>query len=672
MMPCIPRPIARCGSLSIRGSRARRPKCWQKLTWVARAARGIQHHGKRQQRGWRCSRCLRSAMREYGPCGVAGGQPYWRRTALRAEKWREMGATEFEARAIRFGILELPSIPFTSGVILPAIPQSKEDLAFGREDLRAGCAGGIYEEVGREEVWEAVRVGRMVSSAFTVWQGDGADRKELFVINFARQSRHWPKGTVRMETLPSFALQLLANDHLMSWDVKPGYRHFYLHPKMRDYFLFHYDGRYYRCVALPFGWGRSVLWFTKLMRPFVKYVRSELGYRLLPWIYDFLCAPTHGRRPAIGRDCRRARIRLSEIFGKLDLTRHLDKGCWEGSKVVEHLGVLTDTRQVRVFMTDRKVKKMQKLARELLLSAQRNRRLVSLEKLRQFCGVVVSQTLALPLARFYTRSLYWDMSLATLRAEERGQSQSGAPCAGGAQRRPSRWRSGTPELGSAQRGQTLYRAQRVREMARVKVRLSRQSLRDLVYRSSFSRGEGRDLHPPLADLTMHSDAADVGYGGTLGSWAEAGSSGLREGRGIWSSRERSESITLRELKAVRLLLQKHFASLVAEAETRRIFLHEDNQAVVHVLNAMVSASRPMMAELRRLEVMLRTLGVKLEARWIPSAINRYADALSRRWDPGDTSATDALVQSLCDAYAPDAVVFGTGELGSTQQLAAST
>jgi hypothetical protein len=32
-------------------------------------------------------------------------------------------------------------------------------------------------------------------------------------------------------------------------------------------------------------------------------------------------------------------------------------------------------------------------------------------------------TLALPMALLYTRSLYWDMSLAWLRAGERGQSQ---------------------------------------------------------------------------------------------------------------------------------------------------------------------------------------------------------------------------------------------------------
>jgi hypothetical protein len=112
-----------------------------------------------------------------GPCGVAGGQPYWRQTALRADRWRGMGATEYEVRAIRFGILDLPSIPFTSGVVLPAVPQGEEDMEFGRKDLRAGCAAGIYEEVGAEEVQEILRTGRMVSSALRFGKGKGRSER---------------------------------------------------------------------------------------------------------------------------------------------------------------------------------------------------------------------------------------------------------------------------------------------------------------------------------------------------------------------------------------------------------------------------------------------------------------------------------------------------------------
>jgi hypothetical protein len=183
------------------------------------------------------------------------------------------------------------------------------------------------------------------------------------------------------------------------------------------------------CVAVWMG--RSKLWFTKLMRHVVKYLRSELGYRVLPWIDDFLCAPTDGRRPATGRDCRRECSRIDAIFGALGLTRRPERGCWEEAQVLKHLGVLIDARQMRVFVTDRKVQRMRRMAQEILICTQRNRLLVTVGKLRHFCGVAVSLTLALPMVRFYTRSLYWDMSLAGFSAGERGQSHA----------RPSSFRS---------------------------------------------------------------------------------------------------------------------------------------------------------------------------------------------------------------------------------------
>jgi hypothetical protein len=55
--------------------------------------------------------------------------------------------SEFLRRAVQFGILEQPSIPFSSGEVMNPITQTLKDLAFGREVLRAGRQEGIYEEV---------------------------------------------------------------------------------------------------------------------------------------------------------------------------------------------------------------------------------------------------------------------------------------------------------------------------------------------------------------------------------------------------------------------------------------------------------------------------------------------------------------------------------------------
>jgi hypothetical protein len=74
--------------------------------------------------------------------------------------------------------------------------------------LRAGCQEGIYEEVTTGEAERIRSTGAMISSSFVVWQEGPEGRKGRFVVNLSKQSKHWPKGSVRMETLPEYALDL--------------------------------------------------------------------------------------------------------------------------------------------------------------------------------------------------------------------------------------------------------------------------------------------------------------------------------------------------------------------------------------------------------------------------------------------------------------------------------
>lgn len=564
--------------------------------------------------------------------------PLWRRTSTRSAAWsRILSTSPYLTRQIKYGIRDMPSVPFTEGIVLPIIPQTEEDKEFARMDISEGISGRIYEELSKDYVEERVKKGLMVSSAFVVWQGE--EKKGRFVINFHRQSKHWAKGSIKMETIPSFALEMERDDFMFSFDIKAGYRHFYLHPSMRDYFMFRYENRYFRCIALPFGWGRSPLWFTKFMRPLVEHMRATLGYRVLPYIDDFLVAPSRPGRASTERDARRARTRLSSLLDHLGLVRKVGKGCWEGSRQIEHLGMYLDSSKMRVFVADSKVRRVRQLAQAMLLRAQRNRRLVPVNDIRRFCGVCISLTLAFPLSRFYTRSLFFDMSA-------RGSRDA----------RFARWRLAPGEV----------RARGSRGQEGNYVRLSHQSLRDLRFWRCLTRGEGRELQPASASLTMHADAANVGYGGTLGYDAHPGSRGLWEAQGFWSAEERQQSITLRELRAVRLLLQKSFASYVSDPKVKKILLHEDNSAVVHILNSMVSASPSMMSELRKLRMLLQGLGVRLEAKWIPSAVNRFADALSRTWDPGDIHASRHLTDSIARQFHLDPQSFMVQPLNETR------
>lgn len=432
-----------------------------------------------------------------------GGDSLWRRTSRQADAWEAIGASRFMVRTIRFGIKDMPTKPFVNGQELGDIPQTRVDKEFAHADLEKGLATGLYEEVSRDYARACMSRGCMVSSAFTTWQGEGDSRKGRFVINLHRQSLHWPKGSVRMETLPSFALSLRKDDTLMSWDAKGGYRHMFLHPDMRDYFIFRYSGRYFRCVALPFGWGRSAMWFTKMMRVMVKHVRSKMGYRILPYIDDFLMAPSPDGTTATAEDCSRARTRMQALLDRLGIVRHETKGCWEGSRVIDHLGMRIDTSRMKVYITDAKITRVKRLAKKVICVAERNKRLVPLSILRAFCGVCVSLSLALPLARFYTRSLYSDMR--AVEREEwrpspvtapRGELASPRRCQPDSGRRPERssaerqhrTRFARPALPSISEGPSLL----ARARARRRARPAQSTERHLLARRCSRRGVRRD------------------------------------------------------------------------------------------------------------------------------------------------------------------------------------
>ncbi len=186
--------------------------------------------------------------------------------------------------------------------------------------------------------------------------------------------------------------------------------------------MFNYAGKYYRCIALPFGWGRSPLWFTRFMAPLLQHLRSELHYRALGYLDDFLISPSETGRVARKRDCTRARQAIDKELSELGLTRHPDKGEWSGSTRVEHLGVLVDTEEMKFFVVPHKIERARAMARKLIAEARHGSGWVSRRRVASFVGLCVSLTLAMPFSRFYTRSLYWDMGQkrTVMAAERRG------------------------------------------------------------------------------------------------------------------------------------------------------------------------------------------------------------------------------------------------------------
>lgn len=99
---------------------------------------------------------------------------------------------------------------------------------------------------------------------------------------------------------------------------------------------------------------------------------------------------------------------------------------------------------------------------------------------------------------------------------------------------------------------------------------------------------------------------------------------------------------------------------------KELLIRCDNSSVVHITNAMVSASRGMMSELRRLKCILDHMGLHISAEWIPSVANRFADALSRRFSRGDLQVRGRLRRSTMDGMAAPVDAFKYRPLGEHQ------
>lgn len=251
---------------------------------------------------------------------------------------------------------------------------------------------------------------------------------------------------------------------------------------------------------------------------------------------------------------------------------------------------------------------MKSMKKKLLLLAQRNSRVVSLRLLRSFCGVFISLLLGFLLSIFYTGSLYTDISRAK-QWEYRRQSPRVAPRAELAS--PRSYHADSVMDRSTADTRSLYGIEAHRTS---KVNLSRQSILDFTYWRALVRREGRDLHRNPPYIRIHSDATNVLYGGTLVFNTAPGYLGLWEGQGFRNTEDCAQYINFRELCTFRVLLLKYFCSYVSDHHVQKILLHEDNQAVVVVLNSIMAASRPMMAEIHNLQISLQFLGLKIEAR----------------------------------------------------------
>jgi hypothetical protein len=514
------------------------------------------------------------------------------RVKQRFGAWKRAGATNEAQQWIKTGV----------GVTFKAEPPPPFHHGPSLEDRTPDQTEFWKEECGRLiscGAWELGGTSDFVSKAFLVPKL-GTNKWRL-VVDLRHLNEYCIERSVKFETLKALRRLAKVHDWMFSFDLEDGYYAVQIKPEDRKYMCVEVDGQIYQFCGLPMGWSLSPYYFVKFMKTFVGLMRAPDA----PTTEEVRKGNKTINRKKIRRgglrvlpymddflvltksykEALRARKRVQQILDFLGLKRNPKKAVWDPTQRLVHLGLEIDTVNGLFRVPEKRLLKIKALGKQIIQDAKRSARLIPARTLAKFVGLSQSVYLAVAPARFYLRELH--NVIATKKT----------------------WGS--------------------------RVRLTKQALRDLAWWIKIpAKWNGREIWRSPDTGLMHSDASLTGWGAVLNKTLQA--------RGFWTAQERQLHITHLELLAV----YKAVRSFLPWIRNRKLLLREDNMGVVHMLVNYTSRNEPLMKLLRLLWFLLDVNNIELHAKYIRSAANWWADALSRELDLDDWRLNPKVFQEM--------------------------
>ncbi len=146
--------------------------------------------------------------------------------------------------------------------------------------------------------------------------------------------------------------------------------------------------------------GRTPNLSKKAKKKWLRRQRMRTGAQLLPFVDDFAVF-------ASGFDeTMRRKNETFALVNSLGLSIHPTKGYHTATQVGEHLGMEMDFEKGIFRAPVKKLRDISVLAKNLLCTASKNKRWVSVKALASLAGKAQFLHLAIPIARFYLRELH--------------------------------------------------------------------------------------------------------------------------------------------------------------------------------------------------------------------------------------------------------------------------
>ena len=223
--------------------------------------------------------------------------------------------------------------------------------------------------------------------------------KLRLVLNLRYLNQFLLKEKFKYEDIRVAMLMFQPGDYMFTFDLKSGYRHVDIHKEHWKYLGFAWGQgptlQYYVFCVLPFGLATACYLFTKLLRPLVKYWRSQ-GLRIVVYLDDGIAA-AEGELGA-----GKASLVVREDLTRAGFVVNVAKCIWTPSRQCFWLGFDIDLSQGKIAVPQGKIDTL-----KLQLQKAAGKPRLTAKALASLIGKIIAMSIALgPVARLMTRELY--------------------------------------------------------------------------------------------------------------------------------------------------------------------------------------------------------------------------------------------------------------------------
>ena len=182
---------------------------------------------------------------------------------------------------------------------------------------------------------------KFISNIFLVPKKNGKLRP---VINLKKLNQYVEYHHFKQENLKMVLDLIQKNDFITFADLTDAYFSIEIDPEYRQFLCFSWKQQYYVFKVLPFGLASVPRMFTKLLKPGFAWFRQQ-GIRCSYYIDDSLCL--NQKFASCVRDTKRMTDKL-EVLG---FSINYEKSVLQPSQRIIFFGVIIDTVQFKVFLT---------------------------------------------------------------------------------------------------------------------------------------------------------------------------------------------------------------------------------------------------------------------------------------------------------------------------------